>query len=263
MALNIKIHNFEGPFDLLLHLIKKNQMDIYHIRIHEITKQYMDYINTMQKMDLEITSEFIVIAATLLEIKSRMLLPKVTLDKDQEEEEAPEELLLKKLIEYNKFKKASEFFKEREIITGVTFSKKPEIIEEKKSNNEDDFLKNVTMLELFNIYSALMSNYINKLNKNSVIEKELLIDNFKVEDKMAVLKYKIQQNEKIKFSDVMKECRKKMEIIVTFLALLELVRLKVIKAYQQDNFHEIFIERIEDNHGIYDTDGDRDSISEE
>ncbi|WP_051931545.1 segregation/condensation protein A [Clostridium sp. KNHs214] len=263
MALNIKIHNFEGPFDLLLHLIKKNQMDIYHIRIHEITKQYMDYINTMKEMDLEITSEFIVIAATLLEIKSRMLLPKVTVDKDQEPEEDPEEFLLKKLIEYNKFKKAAEFFKEKEIVTGATFGKKPEIIEEKKSYNEEDFLKNITMLELFNIYSELMSNYLNKLNKNSAIEKELLIDNFKVEDKMAVLKYKMQQNHKLKFSDVMRECRKKMEVIVTFLALLELVRLRVVKAYQQDNFSEIFIERIEEKDGIYEPDGDRDSVSKE
>lgn len=247
MALNIKIHNFEGPFDLLLHLIKKNQMDIYHIKIHEITKQYIDYINTMKEMDLEVTSEFIVIAATLLEIKSRSLLPKVKVDKEQEEEEDPEIVLVKKLVEYNKFKKAAEFLKERQIDAGIVFSKKPEIIEDSKSFNVEDFLKNVNMLKLFNIYTDLMSDYLNKLNQNGLIDKEILIDNFKVEDKIALLKHKINEKNKMKFSEIMKECRKKMEVIVTFLALLELIKLRVVKAYQENNFHDIYIERQDEN----------------
>lgn len=247
MALNIKIENFEGPFDLLLHLIKKNQMDIYHVKIHEITKQYIEYIRYMKQMDLEIASEFIVIASTLLEIKSRQLLPKSPIQKDENEEET-EETFVKKLIEYNKFKKVAEFLKNKQEYTGAIYTKKPEIIDDiKKNTNEENFLNGVTMLKLFDIYSTLMNDYLNKLNKNGIIDKEILIDDFKLEDKMALLKYEIENKNKIKFSDVRKKCRKKMEIVVSFLAMLELIRLKVVKVYQENNLSEIYIESWRDD----------------
>ncbi|GAE02350.1 segregation and condensation protein A [Clostridium botulinum B str. Osaka05] len=109
MPLNIKIHNFDGPFDLLLHLIKKNKMEIYDVSIYEITNQYLQYLNRMEELDLEITSEFIVMAATLIEIKSKYLLPKVEEEKEEEEND-PQKELLDKLLEYKKFKAAAEFF---------------------------------------------------------------------------------------------------------------------------------------------------------
>lgn len=113
MSISIKIENFEGPFDLLLYLIKKNKMEIYDIKIHDITTQYLDYINNMKEMDLDITSEFIVIAATLLEIKSKMLLPKENIDNEDTEED-PRKYLMDKLIEYKKFKKVADWLKEKE-----------------------------------------------------------------------------------------------------------------------------------------------------
>src|SRR3712207_4469850 len=109
MSLNIKIENFEGPFDLLLHLIKKNEMDIYDIKIYEITTQYLNYINNMKELDLEVTSEFIVIAATLLEIKSKMLLPKQVVEENEEDAEDPRQELINKLLEYKKFKQVADY----------------------------------------------------------------------------------------------------------------------------------------------------------
>jgi len=116
-GLNIKISNFEGPFDLLLHLIKKNKMDIYNVKIYEITNQYIEYIKEMKELDLEITSEFIVMAATLIEFKSKMLLPKIKKEEDEDEERYKEDLL-QKLIEYKKFKKASIYFRKLKGDTG-------------------------------------------------------------------------------------------------------------------------------------------------
>ncbi len=127
--LKIKVADFEGPFDLLLHLIKKNKMDIYNVEIYKITNQYLESLNEMKEMDLEITSEFVVIAATLIEIKSKKLLPKVKVEEEENEEDI-EKRLMEKLIEYKRFKGVSEFFKERYTSSGEVYSKKPEVIEE-------------------------------------------------------------------------------------------------------------------------------------
>ena len=142
MPLSIKVTNFEGPFDLLLHLIKKNEMNIYDINIYEITNQYLEYLKTMKEMDLEVTSEFIVIAATLIEIKSIRLLPKNKEENDKDEESNVEKELLNKLIEYRKYKVIAEDLRRLEQSAGIMFSKKPEIIEEdNKKIKETDFLK--------------------------------------------------------------------------------------------------------------------------
>ncbi len=142
MPLSIKVTNFEGPFDLLLHLIKKNEMNIYDINIVEITNQYLEYLKSMKEMDLEVTSEFIVIAATLIEIKSKYLLPKVKEENNPDEEIDVEQELLNKLIEYRKYKVIAENLKMMEQGAGIMISKKPEIIEEDNKNaKEIDFLK--------------------------------------------------------------------------------------------------------------------------
>ncbi|MCD3283552.1 segregation/condensation protein A, partial [Clostridium botulinum C/D] len=153
MSLNIKIENFEGPFDLLLHLIKKNEMDIYNIRIYEITTQYLKYLNSMKELDLEVTSEFIVIAATLLEIKSKMLLPKQETEENEDDDEDPRKELINKLLEYKKFKQIANFLKQREENMGFMYSKKPEIIEDIPKDNNNDILKGLTILKLFNVYN--------------------------------------------------------------------------------------------------------------
>ncbi|MCY6354094.1 segregation/condensation protein A [Clostridium sp. ZS2-4] len=247
MALNIKIENFEGPFDLLLHLIKKNEMDISDIKIYDITTQYLKYLDGMKEIDLEITSEFIVTAATLLEIKSKMLLPKSN-DNEESEEEDPRKELVSKLLEYKKFKLVANFLAEREKKIGITFQKKPEIIEEKKDNIDNkDILKDITILHLFNIYNKLITNYQNKMNTDNVIEKEIPLDKFKVEDKMVEISNEIISSKKVYFSKLMNKCLSKIEKVVTFLALLELIKMRMISVIQEGNFKEIYMEEIGSN----------------
>lgn len=243
---NIKIADFEGPFDLLLHLIKKHEMDIYNIEIYEITSQYLNYLNQMKTMDLEITSEFIVIAATLIEIKSKKLLPKVKIVEEVEED--IEKKLMDRLIEYKKIKNVSLFLKEKYIDSGELYTKKPEIIEEKKENNKsEDILKNITLIELYNIYNNLIESYSSKQNKETLIEKKIFLDKYKVEDKMEELFKDLSSNNVIKFQDIIKKSESKLESIVTFLALLELIKLKMVQAFQDNNFSEILIKRRNSN----------------
>lgn len=242
-GLNIKISNFEGPFDLLLHLIKKNKMDIYNVKIHEITNQYIEYIKEMKELDLEITSEFIVMAATLIEFKSRMLLPKIKKE-DDEDEEAYKEDLLQKLIEYKKFKKASIYFRKLKGDTGEMYAKMPEVIGEKIPKSNEELLKDVTMLNLYNLYNDLILNYKNKKNTSNVIERQIPVDKYKVEDKIRHIQDILYKNDNITFYEVILACNSKLEVVVTFLALLELIKEKSINVTQGDSFSEIYIERI-------------------
>ena len=249
MALKIKIDNFEGPFDLLLHLIKKNELDIYNISISQITNQYLQYINSLKEMDLEITSEFIVIAATLLQIKSRELLPKAKEDESAvtPEEQDPEKILIEKLIEYKKYKGAAAFLKSKAGMEHIMFTKKPEVIvEDKKDIKMEEVFKNITILDLFNIYNEIMRTYKNKMNTNA-ISGEIPIDQYKIEDKMIYIKQRIKKSKSISFSKLAKECSAKIEVIVTFLGMLELIKLRVIRVTQEENFKEIFLERVDLN----------------
>ncbi|MBZ9635896.1 segregation/condensation protein A [Clostridium sp. FP1] len=245
MPLSIKVTNFEGPFDLLLHLIKKNEMNIYDINIYEITSQYLEYLKTMKEMDLEVTSEFIVIAATLIQIKSKRLLPKNKEENSKEEENDVEAELLNKLIEYRKYKIIADNLKMLEQGAGIMFSKKPEIIEEDSKNiKEIDFLKNVTMLNLYNLYNNLMQQYINKMNVDNIINKKILVDEYKIEDKMLELKEALDLFGKVYFSKLITGYSSKIEVIVTFLALLELIKVRSVRVIQESTFKDIYLERI-------------------
>lgn len=245
MPLSIKVTNFEGPFDLLLHLIKKNEMNIYDINIFEITNQYLEYLKSMKEMDLEVTSEFIVIAATLIEIKSKHLLPKNKEENSVDEENDVEKELLNKLIEYRKYKAIAENLKILEQGAGIMFSKKPEIIEEDNKNiKEKDFLKNITMLDLYDLYNNLMEQYVNKMNTDNIINQKILVDEYKVENKMEELKQKIDCVGKIHFTKLIYGYSSKLEIIVTFLALLELIKIRSVRVIQESNFKDIYLERV-------------------
>lgn len=246
MPLNIKIENFQGPFDLLLHLIKKNKMNIYDIKIHDITEQYIQYINNMKDMDLEVTSEFIVIAASLIEIKSKVLLPKPKLDESAaDDEKDPRKQLVDKLLQYKRFKAAAEFFKERALNIGKMYGKMPEIIEVKnKPENMEEILKGTDMEKLHEIYKKLIDLYTSKLNKENTVNKNITVDKFKLEDKMEYIVEILESKKKIRFSTVVESCSFKIERIITFVALLELVKLRTISIMQYKNFSEIYIERV-------------------
>ena len=241
----IKVADFEGPFDLLLHLIKKNKMNIYNVEIYKVTNQYLRYLDEMKEMDLEITSEFIVVAATLIEIKSKTLLPKHKVE--EEDEEDIEKKLLEKLIIYKKIKEATEFFKGKYTNSGNIYTKKPEVIEEIKGPvDNDELLRNVTLLDLYNIYNNLLEIYLNKQNKRNVIQKKIYVDKYKIEDKLDYLFEKLKEKKITEFSDLMMECECKLECVVTFLALLELMKQRMVKVYQTGSFGEILIERSEE-----------------
>lgn len=244
----IKINDFEGPFDLLLHLIRKNQMSIYNVKIYEITNQYLNYLNEMKKMDLEITSEFIVVAATLIEIKSKHLLPKPA--KEAENEEDVEKNLLEKLIIYKKIKGVSNFFKDRYISSGEVYGKKAEVIEEvKQKGSNEDVLKNLDLLQLYNIYNNLLEIYNNRQNKGNIIQKKIYVDKYKIEDKVDYIINRMK-NEKINyFEELIDTSVCKLETIVTFLALLEMIKQKMVKVYQEGSFTRIIIERSNDFEG--------------
>lgn len=244
----VKVADFEGPFDLLLHLIKKNKMNIYNIEIYKVTNQYLEYLNTRKVMDLEITSEFIVVAATLIEIKSKNLLPKVKVDEEEESEEDIEKRLMERLIEYKKIKNVSEFFKNKYINAGEVFSKKPEIIEEIKPEkiDNDDIFKNLTLLDLYNIYNKILETYREKQNKVNVVQKKIYVYKYKVEDKMEELLERFNSSEVIEFNNLMKESTCKLETVVTFLALLELIKIRTIQVFQDESFSNILIKRRRD-----------------
>ena len=243
----IKVADFEGPFDLLLHLIKKNKMDIYNVEIYKVTNQYLEYLNTRKVMDLEITSEFIVVAATLIEIKSKNLLPKVKVEEEENEEDI-EIKLMERLIEYKRFKAVSEFFNDKYVSSGEVFSKKPEVIEAIKPQkvDNDDILKNITLLDLYNIYNKILENYREKQNKVNVVQKKIYVDKYKVEDKMEELLKKFNSVEVIEFNNLMKESSCKLETVVIFLALLELIKIRTIQVFQDENFSNILIKRRRD-----------------
>lgn len=248
MALTIKTSNFEGPFDLLLHLIKKNQMDIYNISILEITNQYISYLSEMKELDLDIASEFIVMATTLIEMKSKVLLPK---KKEQEEEEVDDtQELIDKLLQYKKFKGAAEFLAEKQQNTGISFTKRPEIIEdtrEKKPLDASELLKDITMMDLYKMYMELIEIYKSKMNESFNMEERIKVEVFKIEDKMEELKEVLQGNRNTTFASIVSSSRTKTEVIVTFLALLELIKLKNVKVVQHGNFSEIYLEGVETN----------------
>ncbi|MDV5106586.1 segregation/condensation protein A [Clostridium perfringens] len=239
----IKLKNFDGPFDLLLHLIKKNEMSITEIKIHEITKQYLEYIALMKELDLEITSEFIVMATTLIEIKSKSLLPKVKVE-DETCEEDLQKILMEKLQEYKKFKKISAYLRERELSTGEVFTKKVEIIEVEVDNKlDDDYFKNITMLDLYKIYNNLMRIYGEKQNVN-VMEKKISVDKYKITDKINFLMDKLSEKSVVRFSEFIPQCECKLEVVVTFMAMLELIKRSEIKVVQYENFGEIMMEKV-------------------
>lgn len=248
MALpKIKVADFEGPFDLLLHLIKKNKMNINNIEIFKITNQYLEYLDSMKEMDLEITSEFIVIAATLIEIKSKSLLPKPKVKEEHEED--IEKNLVEKLVLYKKIKASTEYFRSISLDTGISYSKKPEIIEEVKETklSNDDIFKNITLIDLYNMYNKLIENYTGKQNKNNVIQRNIKSDLYKIEDKYEYLLKRLNNKKIQNFNAILDECENKLECVVTFLALLELIKQRKVKVFQTNNFGDIMVKGCEED----------------
>jgi segregation and condensation protein A len=224
---NIKIPVFEGPFDLLLHLIKENKIDIYDIPIALITGQYLHYIGMMKELNLEIAGEFLVMAATLIYIKSRMLLP-------PDEEASPEELedprleLVNRLVEYQRFKEAASDLRKREEEWMKVFQKEP------VSDEEGIYLSDVNLFDLLGAFKKILDTSPPELVS---ITKETLT----VKDKMSVIMEMLERQEAIRFEEMFKEGVTRLQLIITFIALLELIRFGLARAYQEKEFGNIWV----------------------
>lgn len=244
MSYKVKLESFEGPLDLLFHLIEKNEIDIYNIPISDITNQYLDYINEMHKFDMDVASEFLVMAATLLEIKSRMLLPNPVEEQLEFDVQGldPRKDLVLKLIEYKKYKNVANYLKEREEIFGKTHFKQQDNIEEFIGKIDYKDKDNAMEKELLVNAMNRIFKKLSKIDKSrKEFFKELKRDIFTVEKKIEILIEKVKIEKEIKFLNLFNGVNSKMEVIVTFLALLELLKLKKISIKQEGQFSDIYI----------------------
>ncbi len=244
MGIPVKLEVFEGPLDLLLHLIDKNKIDIYDIPIVEITNQYMDYIRQMQREDLNVMSEFLVMAATLLDIKCRMLLPKEV--NEEGEEEDPRQELVEQLLQYKMYKYIAYELKDRQNDAEMMLFKKPTIPKEVQEYEEpvdlDMLLSGVSLAKLNAVFLDVMKRQDNKIDpvrsKFGKIEKEEV----PLPVKMVFVEEYAKQHRKFSFRQLLTGQKDTMQLVVTFLAILELMKTGVIRAVQENTFGEIMIE---------------------
>ena len=235
MDYNIKIDAFEGPLDLLLHLIKEKNVDIYDISIEEITKSYLDYINKMEELNINVASSYLVMAAELMEIKSKSLLPKVENEEDNEEEEVSRENLINKLVEYKKYKEMTEVFKELEINRNNIYIKPPENINNYVNNeiyNEE--------IEIDKLVEA-MKNFLNRKELEKPLKTKITNKEYSVMERKNSIRNIIRNKKRVEFTELFEEYNKSY-IAVTFLSVLELAKEHELKISQDKNFDNIFIE---------------------
>lgn len=234
---SIKIDNFEGPLDLLCYLIDKNKMNIYDVNLTEITNQYIDYLNAMEKMNLEIASEFIVMASTLLYLKSKNLLPK----QEEEEEEITEEELIRRIIEYKKFKEISKVLKESYQIYSNRFYKGQEEIKLPKQKLEKDYSPD----KIPDVYKQIVERNSVKLNQNAKnIERIALVDKYTVADKVREMYRVLTKQKKFIFNKLFAiKKHEKQEVVTAFSGLLELSRRNKVETMQEELFGDIVVEQ--------------------
>ncbi len=238
MSIKVKLENFEGPLDLLLHLIEKAEVDIYDIPIAEITYQYLEYLELIQEMDMEAASEFIVMAATLVEIKSKMLLPKPKKEDNSGIEIDPREELVQKLIEYKKYKEFTLLLRDKIQIYEKVFYKSPEPIEDYIS----DFTS-ITGISVDLLAKTLKDIMQKNTTKTKKVYRQIYRDVFTIDDKIKEITKLLVTRQTFYFEELFKDSIDKYEIIVTFLATLEMVKRKLVIVEQEINFDKILIKR--------------------
>lgn len=235
MAYQVRLEVFEGPLDLLLYLIKKNEINIFDIPIAQITEQYLEYLELMEMLDLGISGDFLVMAATLMHIKSKMLLPPEEKPLEEEEED-PRTELVKRLLEYARFKEAALSLRKREL------SRKDEFVRKQERQFIDSEGNVYFEASLFDLITAF-SKAVGHISRETF--QQIIRDEFTVEEKIHELLHLLMIREVIYFREILEKAKSKMEIIALFLAILELIRLKEIIARQKELFGEIEIVRNE------------------
>ncbi len=243
MSISVKLEAFEGPLDLLLHLIDKNKVNIHDIPIVEITEQYMEYIRQMETKNLDIMSEFLVMAATLIKIKSQMLLPKD--ETNEEEEQDPRQELVERLLEYKMYKYVSQDLKDRELDAAKILYKEStipkEIADYKEEIDTSSLLSELTLAKLHKIFEAVMKKQVDKIDpirsKFGKIEKEEVNLSEKIQ---AIQRYGLLYKT-FSFRGLLEAQSGKMDIIVTFLGVLELIKVGQVEIAQNYLFDDIVI----------------------
>ena len=234
----IKTENFEGPLDLLCHLIDSNKMDIYDISISNITDQYIDYINAMEEMNLEVASEFILMASNLLYIKSKKMLPR----QEEQEEMLSEEELIQRIIEYKQYKEISKKFKEMYSLNNKRVFRSSENI---KAPKRTDVEIAYTIKDISDIYKEILDKNTTKLNKNAKsIEKIAIIENYTVGDTVKKMFRELIKNKSFVFNRLysIKKC-KPQEVVTAFTGLLEMSRRNKVQTQQEELFGEIKVNK--------------------
>ena len=235
----VKLENFEGPLDLLCHLIDKNKMDIYKVKISDIADQYIEYINQMEKLNLEVTSEFIIMASTLLYIKSKALLPKTVDD----EAELTEEELIRRIIEYKRYKEISKVFKERYLLYSNRFYKLPDNVKLPKQELNKTYDKEL----ISNSYTELQNRLETKLNLNNEenMKKIALAETITITSKVRIIFKELLKKPRFIFNQLFdKKKNTKLDIVTAFLSVLELNRRSKVKVEQEELFGDIIVEKM-------------------
>ncbi|MBQ8199791.1 MAG: segregation/condensation protein A [Lachnospiraceae bacterium] len=245
MALEVKLQVFEGPLDLLLHLIEKNKVDIYDIPIVLITEQYLEYIRQMETDDMNVMSEFLVMAATLIDIKCRMLLPKEV--NEEGEEEDPRAELVQKLLEYKMYKYMSFELKDRHIDAVKNFYKKPTMPEEieqyRPPVDYEQLLGDMNLVKLQEIFESVMKRQEDKIDPIRASFGKIEKEEIDMEVKTRYIESYILDHKKLSFRDLLEKQNSKAEVIVTFLVVLELMKVGKIDIRQEHTFDDIEITR--------------------
>ena len=223
-AYPVRLENFEGPLDLLLHLIKKHEVNIYDIPIALITQQYLEYIDMMQELDLDVAGEFLVMAATLIHIKSRMLLPRPAPEQEDPEED-PREALIRRLLEHQKFKAAAELLHERETLRSAQWTRPDGRLADIAGEPAEPELD----VDLFSLISAFRA-VVERAKQRPKIY--LPGEQIPIEDRIEQLLARLSETEACGFDDLFADMQSRAGMIVTFLAILEMIRLKLIRVFQ-------------------------------
>ncbi|MCD8038581.1 MAG: segregation/condensation protein A [Lachnospiraceae bacterium] len=243
MSLSVKLDVFEGPLDLLLYLIEKNKIDIYDIPIVVITEQYLEYIRNMQRQDMNVMSEFLVMAATLLDIKCRMLLPKEV--NEEGEEEDPRAELVQKLLEYKMYKYMAYELRDRQVDAAKTWYKKPmlpkEVADYKPPIDYDALVGNVDLAKLNEIFKAVMHRREDRIDPIRSQFGRIEKDAINLEEKQSYIEEYVKNHRQFSFRRLLERQGSKMEVIVTFMAVLEMMKQGVISIQQQEAFGDIII----------------------
>ncbi len=233
-AYPVKLGSFEGPLDLLIHLIRKNEVNIYDIPIALITDQYLQYLGLMQELNLDVAGEFLVMAATLIHIKSRMLIPRPTPEVEGEglEEEDPREALVRRLLEHQKFKAAAELLHERQTLRSAQFPRPDAAVADVAGEDYEPELE----VDLFSLLSAFRGVLERAKSRPKVV---LPPEQMSIEDRIDQLLNRLSETEAVGFEELFADAHSRADLIVTFLALLEMIRLKLIRVFQSGAFGPI------------------------